>query len=338
MMRKIWNIIRASDWWSYKLPPILAIAYATIISSSTSIYEAAPQLLVIMLSVFVGAIYVSIINDITDISEDQASGKSNRMASMPAKLRWLLPIGCLLLGLGFQFFYYPDNLSMVLYTLPWISFTLYSCKPFRFKKRGILGVLADASGSHLFISLLMISSLSYFSRIPINWTWFMSVAIWSFAYGLRGILYHQFLDRENDIEAKVNTYAAQISPESFKLPQLIISVVELLAFTVMLVLINEVLVYLFLAIYLLVIYARKRFLGYQVISIITEKNRPFQILMADFYQFFFPISLLIIGSIYNPISLIVLAVHLALFPHRILEYFQEMKMILHRKRRSHTGS
>ncbi|HWW42405.1 hypothetical protein, partial [Pedobacter sp.] len=81
---EIKKIIRSADWWEYKLPPLLAIGYATALKTPEPFLSLMPHLLFILFSIIIGAIYVSIINDITDIEIDQASGKKNKMANMPS--------------------------------------------------------------------------------------------------------------------------------------------------------------------------------------------------------------------------------------------------------------
>src|SRR5690606_5871512 len=98
---KVVKAIRAAEWWEYKLPPILAIAYATSLFSDVPLYELTPFYLFYLASLVVGAIYVSFINDITDIDADLAAGKWNRMVGIPAKWRWLFPIGCVIIGVVF---------------------------------------------------------------------------------------------------------------------------------------------------------------------------------------------------------------------------------------------
>ncbi len=327
-MRKILNTIRSHEWWEYKLPPLLAIGYATALSSAMPFYKVAIWLLFLLAAIMVGAIYVSIINDITDLQEDIASGKKNRMASVSAKVRWIFPAVCILLGLMFLYFLSNDKLSSLLYAMPWISFSLYSFPPVRLKKRGVLGVMADACGSHIFISLLMVSSISFFCGIAIDWIWFAAVGIWSAAYGLRGILTHQFADRENDIKVNLTTYASKEDPNSFKSKTIFILLIELSAFAIMLWRINLFITIVFLILYFLLLIARYKIFDYKIVAIIIPKNHPFQILMADYYQLFFPLALLFSVAFTQPYAWLVLIVHLILFPKKIMLIFKDAMMAL----------
>lgn len=329
---KGFNIIRPQEWWSHKLPPLLAIAYATALMSPVPLYRVALWAVFLLSSLVVGAIYVSVINDITDLEEDIASGKSNRIQQISKQYRWLIPAVCISLGFVFGYFIYPDLLSCILYLLSWIVFSLYSIKPIRLKNRGIWGVLADGCGSHVFTSLLMVSSINYITNQNTDWIWFIAVGIWSLAYGLRGILWHQFSDRENDIKVNLNTYASKIKPEKFRLKAKILIAIELFAFAIILYKINLPIVFIGLILYFLLVLLRRKINKTQIIILLKDNNRPFQIIMADFYQMFFPISLLVAASFTNAFNIIVLSIHIFLFPYilwlAIYDYLYFIKVVL----------
>ena len=322
------KVIRSVEWWEYKLPPLLAIGYATAIKADHAFLKSMPQLLFLLFSLIIGAAYVSIINDMTDIEDDLKSGKSNRIAGIPRSVRWMLPVSCLLMGLICCCYLFPDILSICLYIIPWISFSLYSFRPFRLKNRGIWGVLADASGSHIFTSLLMISSISFNTKQPIDWLWFVSTSIWALCYGVRGILWHQFYDRSNDIKAGVKTFVVKIEPNSFKVKETAIFITELLAAALILYSIHQILPVIFLFVYLLLALTRTYKLNYAAVLIIAPHDKPYHILMADFYQVFFPLSILCIATINEPYALLVFIIHLGLFPQKTITVLKDLKLLI----------
>lgn len=325
------RIIRSAEWWEYKLPPLLAIGYATALKADGSLTAVIPHLLFLLFSLIIGAIYVSIINDITDIKVDAASNKKNRMAGVNPAIRWIFPAIPLLAGGLCAYHLYPDRLSIVLYLIPWISFSLYSIPPVRLKNRGIWGVFADACGSHVFTSLLMISSISFVTKQTMDWLWFISTGIWALCYGMRGILWHQFYDRKNDIQAKMNTYAVKVEPKDFRKKEVLIFIIEMLAIVIMLFSIQQVLAVAFLLLYLLVAFSRSKHLFYAPVLIIAPEGKPYHILMADFYQVFLPLSLLITAAITQPYAWIVLTVHFILFPQKTLTALKDLKPFLSRR-------
>lgn len=326
---KFLNIIRSSEWWEYKLSPLLGIGYATLLLFHQNIFDHAGWLLIILLSLIIGAVYVSIINDITDIDEDLASGKKNRMAGLSKKWLFILPAICIAIGLYFIFFvYYPDGLSMLLYTIPWISFSLYSFRPVRLKSRGIFGALADASGSHIFTSLLMVASVCYITGKNVNWFWFFSIGIWACCYGLRGILWHQFTDRDNDLVAGVNTFASQTTPSKFKPYEIAIFIIELCSLSAILILLANLFAIIALILYVFLVYLRYYHFKQEPVMILTTPGKPYQILMLDYWQALFPVSLLIFASISQEKAWIVLLVHLILFHQKLLQITKDFLLFL----------
>lgn len=324
---KLLKVIRSVEWWEYKLPPLLAIGYATALKADGVFFNSIPHLLFLLLSLIIGATYVSIINDITDIKDDLASGKTNRIAAVKPAIRWLFPVLCLLMGLICCYVLYPDRLSILLYLIPWVSFSLYSFPPFRLKNRGIWGVLADASGSHIFTSLLMVSSISYFTKQPIDWLWFFSTGIWAFCYGVRGILWHQFYDRANDLVAGLKTFAVKINPNEFKAIEILIFFIEILAVASMLYCVHQILPIVFLFLYIVVALTRTYKLKYKPVIIIAPQFGNYHILMADFYQVYLPISLLCTAVMNEYYAVIILISHLILFPKKTIASLKDLSYL-----------
>ncbi len=316
-MKKVLSVIRSQEWWGYKIPPLLAIGYATTLLSNTPLNKVAWWLLFLLAAIVVDAIYVSIINDITDIEEDLASNKKNRMANISPRVRWMFPAVCIALILYFILFVFKDLLSAILYVLSSLSFTLYSFPPARLKKRGILGVFADACGSTFFPSLLMVSATSAYIGQNIDWLWFSAVGVWSLANGLRGILWHQFYDRENDLKVNLNTYASKVDPQSFKPKAILLITIEVVALAVIFIHLMNPIPLIFLAAYFLLVMMYRK-MGYSITVIMTPKNQAYQILLSDYYQVFFPIALLVAATIAFLSAWIVLMIHILLFNAKII--------------------
>lgn len=325
---KLLKILRYAEWWEYKLPPLLGIGYATLLLLNKNIFEYSRYIFLVLISLIIGAIYVSVINDVTDIKDDLAAGKTNRMAGLPAFLRWLLPIGCIIIGVCFIiFFYYPHFLSCLFYTAPWVLFSLYSFKPFRLKNRGLFGVLADAGGSHIFTSLLIISSLTFFSGEKINVAWLVLVGIWALCYGMRGILWHQFTDRQNDIKSGIETFATKRNPHNFIIAEYIIIAIEIACLLCIIALLFNIYVIVAFLLYIILAILRHKKLYLQPVAI-TTSNTPFQILLLDFMQVFFPLSLLLYATVTQQNGWVVLVMHLILFPVKSVQVLKDVKKII----------
>jgi 1,4-dihydroxy-2-naphthoate octaprenyltransferase len=316
------KIIRHHDWWTSKIAPILAIGYATILINDANLFKSAIWILFLLLSLVTGATYVSVINDLTDAADDVKAGKNNNMPLHAKKLRWLMLIVCVLLGGVFMYFFYPDTFSFVLYIMSWVVFSLYSFPPVRLKIRGLWGVVADASGAHLFPTCLVVTSMSYFLQCKISLVWMIAVAVWALALGLRGILWHQLRDRDTDILVGINTYASKIAPQQLKHKEKILISFEILAFAIILIVINAMIVILFFCLYLIFIVVRYKLFNTRLTILESPGDGNYRLVMTEYYQIFFPVSLLLKFSFYQPKAWIILVIHILLFLSYLLENFR----------------
>ncbi len=322
------KLTRIAEWWEHKLAALVALAYATTLSTDIPLIELAPVILFYLGSLIVSAVYVSFINDFTDIEEDIAVGKTNKMADLSPRMRWVVLVACMCLGVLFAVLMWPDAWTLTFYAGTWVVFSLYSVRPVRFKERGFLGVLCDACGAHVFPSLLMVTGVFNAVGLPINYGWLVAVGIWAFAYGLRGILAHQFVDRTNDIQTNTNTFASKVEPSKFRPIAMLIMAMELLAFGIMLVYIAQPVLLVLFPLYLVLVGIRYRKFGQTLVFVIIPKDRPWQILMDDFYKIFFPMGLLVWGAITQPWAWVVLAIHALLFHKRALTALNDYVMAL----------
>lgn len=290
------------------------MAYATAVIEGVDLLAIFPGLLLLILIFIVVAVYVSAINDYADVEEDLISGKNNRLAAISFMWRLVLVLGSLLLS--FLLIYYSGiNIRSAFFAVGVIiCFSLYSLPPFRLKNRGFWGIIADSSGSHLFPTLFFVSSVYSFADVPVDATLLTVMGIWSFAYGLRGILWHQFRDKHNDESVGLKTFATNTSAYKIKPIALFIILVEFSALAIILFAVNSLLPIVTLAGYLilLVIYNHLD----KEITLFTAKSDNWYILMTDYYQVLFPLSMIILASSTNPACLILLIFHLIFFPYR----------------------
>lgn len=308
------KLIRASDWWEHKLAVLVAVAYATILLCEAPLIQVALQILFYLGALAVAATYVSLINDFTDIDEDLAVGKANKMANLSPTIRWLLLLGCVGVGGVFAFFMWPDILSVALYLATWVVFSLYSIRPFRLKERGIWGVLCDATGAHFFPSLLMVAGMSRAVGDGLDFLWFSFVGLWALMLGIRGILWHQYLDMENDRKTHIRTFATRIDNNKFRRIAVGIFSAEVVAFVAMLVYLGVWANWISLMLYGLLLGIRYSRYANLPIILVTPKRRETQVVLLYYYQTFFPVGMLLAAAFAQPMAWIVLLVHLLLFP------------------------
>src|SRR5260370_18482445 len=77
------RLIRADEWWEYKLVPILSTFYATALVLHVAVSSLWVSALSLLLAIVPAAIYASVINDVTDLAGDLEAGKRNGGAGPP---------------------------------------------------------------------------------------------------------------------------------------------------------------------------------------------------------------------------------------------------------------
>ena len=310
--------VRAGEWWEYKFVPILTLFYATAFLVGAPIASLWQGLLILLLSLIPGAAYVSLVNDATDIEEDAAAGKPNRLAGRSRAFIGLALAASVAGGLAFAWLWRDDSLLLGAYLAAWIAYSLYSLPPVRLKVRGLAGLVADAAGANLFPSLVAIILAFRAAGEPVDMVWLASGGAWAFAFGLRGILWHQLLDAENDRAAAVRTFVQRHSTATgAALGKYLVFPIELAALAAMLWQLQS-----FAPLVALLPYAwlvKRRLRVFVMKLVIVEPQPRHMILLQDYYDLFLPLALLIGSAIRFPIDLLALAAHLLLFPRRALQ-------------------
>ena len=307
--------MRAGEWWEHKLVPIFSAFYATAIVLGVPISSMWRAALTVLLSLIPGAAYVSVINDLTDRDDDLAAGKTNRLIGRSRAMVALLIGATVAAGVVFAWLWRHDTLLLGCYLAAWLAFSLYSLPPFRFKSRGLAGVLCDASGAHLFPTLVAVILAFRGAGRAISVPWIASVAVWAFTYGLRGILWHQLTDVDNDRSAGVRTFAQRHPPHvAARLGTFIAFPLELFALAAMLWQLQSGWPLLFLALYLLM--SARRMRNWKMQAAIVAPKPHFFIVLHEYYDVLFPISLLIASALRFPLDGFALLAHLLLFPAR----------------------
>jgi hypothetical protein len=316
------GLIRADEWWEYKLVPILSTFYATALVLHVAVSSLWVSALSLLLAIVPAAIYASVINDVTDLAGDLGAGKRNGLAgrsrSMVATLVALTAgAGCL-----FAWLWRDDARLLSCYVAIWLAFSIYSFPPFRFKERGAAGVLCDAAGAHLFPALVAMFLACRGAQRAASGTWVASVAVWALAYGLRGIVWHQLTDADNDRAAGVRTFARQHPRAVPVIGTFVVFPLELGALAAMLWQIGSAWPPAFLVLYAL--YAVRSARRWQTAPVIVVPKPRFFIVLHQFYSDLFPVALLITASVRDRRAVIILAAHLLLFPRRVIHAIRRL--------------
>jgi 4-hydroxybenzoate polyprenyltransferase len=202
--------LRAASWWSYKIPPMLAVAYYAIASAPHPIgfSEVAFQLLLYIIAAVGIAGFGHLLLDAFDVTEDRINGKSNLWESL-GPTRALSLLSALLAASLLPWMLLPlGAVGIALIGLQFLMFVLYAVPPFRLKERGFAGVIADAMYAH---ALPALWTWVPFSRLAGSRTqaWFpVLLGVWALLVGMRHLLQHQALDAESDKRAGTRTFGA----------------------------------------------------------------------------------------------------------------------------------
>lgn len=288
----IWAMARGKDWLVQKLMPVVAVFCATRVLIGESIATAWPALAVLLVGVSAGAVYVSVLNDLTDREQDRAAGKPNHFAGRPAAVMLCMLVAPLVVGMAVGWVWRDQGWLLGLYGAAWLTFSCYSLPPLRLKERGFAGVAADACGAHLLPAMMAVLAAASAGPSQLAGPWVAAVAAWSFGYGLRGILSHQLADLGNDQVAGVTTFAqrqGQTATERFA--RWFAGPLELTGLAAMLVMLPLTLPRIALAVYLLGALIKRAIL--EVPYTLAKSLPRSRLILQSYYTALFPLSIVL---------------------------------------------
>jgi len=201
-MKTLLGLIRWKDWYDSK-PPLFFFAFYYLL---LTLYKVDIQHLFSL--IFLGIFYISffsfayMMNDYFDQSADRIAGKENFLSTLIGWQQTLALSTAFIVGTIALTPFYQQQTAVIMLILSYLFAVLYSAPPFRLKGRGILGIACASLGQRVFPLLVVYSVFEHFGLDTI-----IFVAL-SFLIGIRWILIHQLLDRENDLRANLQTYAS----------------------------------------------------------------------------------------------------------------------------------
>lgn len=322
-MRAVALTFRAREWWEYKSGPVLALLYGTALLSSVSLFDHWSTIVGIVVALAGVAAAANILNDWTDIDEDLARGKPNQMSGRPT---WLPPLlWALTTSIGWiaAVWLQPGGIGLVIYAINGLIFFLYSAPPIRLKTRGGAGVVADAVGAHTLPALFALISLATASATAVDPIWLMLAITWSFTSGLRGILWHQLMDQDNDRLSGGTTFVCRIGPAAARrLGERIVFPIEVASLTGIIWWCGSPLPIVLLAIDIAVAWLRQA--HYQMMLVVVEARQSYQIALHEFSDTLLPLALLAASALHFPRDGVILAVHLVVFPMRFQAWLRDL--------------
>jgi hypothetical protein len=311
----LWRMIRAYEWWEFKLVPVLTAFYATALMLDVPASAIWREALMALVAIVPAAVYASVINDLTDLEDDLAAGKPNRLAGRSP----LLGLTLIILSAGalaiISYRWRHNAVLLSLYVAVWLAFSLYSLPPVRLKKRGFLGILSCASGEHLFPTLVAVILAFRGAQRPDNSIWLMIVGAWALANGVRAILWHQLTDMEADRAVGARTFAARHSRWAMLIGTWIALPSEVLAFIAMLVQMRSWWPAAAVGAYVPLVALRIRW--WRIRYVIVTPKTGFLFLMNELNIVLLPIAILVASALRHRGDWIVLGVHFLIFPANV---------------------
>lgn len=321
---------RAAEWWEFKLLPAIAIGYLTCLQVGSNAWAGLGGLGWLILALVPGGICVSVVNDLTDRADDALAGKDNRLTGLNPLFAYTAIGACLTVGASLAWMWRADPLLVATYAAGWISFALYSVRPFRFKNRGAAGLLCDATGANMVPALLAAQLCARALELSLSAQWLAAIAVWSLMFGLRGILWHQIGDLEADQRSNTLTFVALHGVKSsIGLGKWMVFPVELAAIAAIAWQAEtsaQVAGGIALLGYAILIH--ERYDRFRMSIILVEPKPRSCILLHDYYDVFLPLALVIAGVANEPWVLAVLLLHLTLFPNRAKQVWQDSAKLL----------
>lgn len=307
------NIFRISNWWNYIFPPILGIAYLTILTNQGNLAENWFTLIMFFISFLFTASFGFFLNDITDIEEDTKANKQNFSSKLSPRIRYSLLITILLFAI-IPWFYIKNLYPSILFFVMQVSLLfLYSVKPFRVKQYPFLAILADTLYSSFvpaLIALLLFNLKLYI--FPYS---YIFVLIMFFLRGLRNIMVHQIIDAKNDIKTNTNTLVIVYGEKIvYKILSFVLLPLEIVLISLLCVFLILNLRFSWLIIPMLIV-----FYAIKLFDAKAEKNKTLKMqIINDFYEDILPFTILILLSIQDIYFIIILIIHVIIFRNKVL--------------------
>ncbi|EKD99601.1 MAG: hypothetical protein ACD_22C00224G0002 [uncultured bacterium] len=266
--------VRWNEWKDTKLVFFL-IFFATY-CPKTNIFYSVYELILGIIFVSICLSLGHITNNISDTDQDKQAGKQ---IIKPEVLKIILVILIILLFV-FSIHYITDLISLIIILFSLFLGISYSKRPFRFKEKGLLGIIVGGISQRV-LPLLPIAYCWH--AIPSAWLFFLVLTFISF----RQMIVHQIKDHQKDLHSHTNTFVTNIGISTSKIIIYALSLIEISALIIWLVNLNTVLpliTFLMFLVFLVASYTQKS-TYWQKISILNSSRYP----LSDFYFLLLPI-------------------------------------------------
>ena len=228
------SITRAEKWWASKIAPLLAAAYLALLISPRPVDEAAGRLVLLVVTACFLATTAYVVNDWFDRESDRALGKESRTGRLGAPVVGVLLV--VLWAAGIVPWVIAGLAAPAWAALAAITVVplVYSAPPIRWKERGALGLVADATLAHLAPTVFALASFDALGPSAAGTAGRVAAGaaiLWSLTAGLRMIIGHELVDAPNDRAAGLTTWVIDVGDDRAALVARVVLAVEVVALT-----------------------------------------------------------------------------------------------------------
>lgn len=281
---RVMKMLRAREWLFSKAPFLFLPLLICINDLGGTIKNQLGICLAFFVYLFTFLGFGYAINDFSDREIDKKVGRSNEMAKL-STWKCLCILGILVMGcIPFLIM----NFSMVmlaLFVFVYFWGAAYSVKPFRFKEKGVAGLLVSALAQRTIPLLPLLGVLKE------HWIIVCIYGTCGFFVGMRYILIHQYEDMENDKITGTNTYVRNRNSDIAKMIYVLFAVECLLISILMVLFIKSMIAWALLFVCII-----QSFISFHTIHDIYHKKYflsficvPFE----DMYNFYLPLAVLL---------------------------------------------
>jgi 4-hydroxybenzoate polyprenyltransferase len=205
------KLLKANQWWEFHYMVMLGSFYYAVYTRPLlpPVWEVLIRLVVFTLATVGIATFGYVVNDLTDINQDIRSGHYNIVAGHNRFRRLGIIALFLLIGILPWAWLPTSPLILVLLLLEYGLFLAYSIPPLRLKTRGLLGPITDSLYAYVLPVTIATIVGANGDLNPALVTYILILAVWSFLFGIVGILKHQLFDYCRDRVDEILTFAVQ---------------------------------------------------------------------------------------------------------------------------------
>lgn len=205
------KVFRGNVWWSTIVPQVLGwIYFCLLVIELQPQFFSSTRFVLFFVSLISLAGFGYALNDFFDRESDAVAGKKNLLVQYSQNVALVFVLAPLVIGIVSWVLFNANLPANVLLVFQVIVLATYSIPPFRFKERGIYGVLADAFYAHINPVFIVLLSFGFFP-VEGKWKFFFVVSLLPVLLlkGVRNILIHQVEDRKFDAKANGGTLVNQ---------------------------------------------------------------------------------------------------------------------------------